>query len=292
MFDWSRGVVPPIGWLWLPDGLQHLALLAFGQRFGDEHGKQIEHPLPPFFVLSASDLAQENPLEGLTAEATAPLITHMLCRALNEAVLNGRVEAAYTPKGAGDLVPMPLGAWRVDDPYTRYRGGHYNSGDLMAADEDQQYRVLVKLDDVTKLALELLAWVRSLPRFSEARNLEDGACRFGSFPGLPAKSVRQHVIVLDATDFFYLSQRDSMVAANDDCLRNHRTGLPGRPGAWHIVEAEHLRRKEANLAATTKTAEAEALLAYYAAYRDKHPDAPPLTAKTIKNRLGPYIHRT
>lgn len=63
----------------------------------------------------------------------------------------------------------------------------------------------------------------------------------------------------------------------------YSTGAPGKPTSIHLVEQEMRRRAAATEMATTLTAEAAHLEAWL---RTTHPLAPPLTEKTIRNRLG------
>jgi hypothetical protein len=62
----------------------------------------------------------------------------------------------------------------------------------------------------------------------------------------------------------------------------HQTGAPGRPTSMHLVEAEYRARWDRGEAKTSIGAEAELLAEWL---QKKHPDAPPLTPKTIANRL-------
>jgi hypothetical protein len=61
-----------------------------------------------------------------------------------------------------------------------------------------------------------------------------------------------------------------------------RTGAPGRPTSIHLVEAEFEARCARNEVKASLAEEAEALAVWL---RDEHPNAPRLTAKTIKNNL-------
>jgi hypothetical protein len=64
--------------------------------------------------------------------------------------------------------------------------------------------------------------------------------------------------------------------------QDHRTGAPGRPSSMYLVEEEHPRRFERGVAQTHVAPEARDLAEWL---RAKHPDAPPLTAKTIENKI-------
>jgi hypothetical protein len=60
------------------------------------------------------------------------------------------------------------------------------------------------------------------------------------------------------------------------------TGLPGRRSTWFLVEAEVRRRFAPDHASKTTAEWAREMLAWL---RDEHPNAPPATEKTLKNRL-------
>ena len=68
----------------------------------------------------------------------------------------------------------------------------------------------------------------------------------------------------------------------DEPAAPRRTGAPGRPTSIHLVEAEFEARCAHNEVKASLAEEAEALAAWL---RDEHPNAPRLTAKTIKNNL-------
>jgi hypothetical protein len=61
-----------------------------------------------------------------------------------------------------------------------------------------------------------------------------------------------------------------------------RTGAPGRPTPIHLIVAEHRRRLANGEAEILVTAEAESLADWL---KSTHPDVPPLTPKTIQNRI-------
>jgi hypothetical protein len=64
--------------------------------------------------------------------------------------------------------------------------------------------------------------------------------------------------------------------------QDHRTGAPGRPSGMYLVEEEHRRRFQRGVAQTHVAVEARELAEWF---RAKHPNAPPLTAKTIENKI-------
>jgi hypothetical protein len=64
--------------------------------------------------------------------------------------------------------------------------------------------------------------------------------------------------------------------------QDHRTGAPGRPSSMYLVEEEHRRRFQRGVAQTHVASEARDLAEWF---RAKHPDAPPLTARTIENKI-------
>jgi hypothetical protein len=63
-----------------------------------------------------------------------------------------------------------------------------------------------------------------------------------------------------------------------------RSGAPGRPTSMHIVLIEHRRRVENGSHDESRTAEAKSLEGWL---KQAHPDMPPLTYKTILNKLPP-----
>ena len=65
------------------------------------------------------------------------------------------------------------------------------------------------------------------------------------------------------------------------------TGGPGRPTSMHLVELEHRDRWQRDVAQTRVAHEARELAEWF---RAKHPNAPPLTAKTIENKIR-FAHR-
>jgi hypothetical protein len=67
-------------------------------------------------------------------------------------------------------------------------------------------------------------------------------------------------------------------------VANSRSGAPGRPTSMHLVEMEFRRRVAEGLAETSNVAESELLKEWL---EKTHPSEPRLTAKTIRNRIGP-----
>ena len=70
--------------------------------------------------------------------------------------------------------------------------------------------------------------------------------------------------------------------AEPETVVEFRSGAPGRPSSMHLVEAEFSARCTRNEVEATLAEEAMVLAAWL---RNKHPNSPPLTAKTIKNKL-------
>jgi hypothetical protein len=67
-----------------------------------------------------------------------------------------------------------------------------------------------------------------------------------------------------------------------------RTGLPGRPTSWHLIEAEFLRRSNAGERHPTTAEWATVLLDWFAV---NHQAAAKPTRKTLTNNLAPLIRR-
>jgi hypothetical protein len=69
----------------------------------------------------------------------------------------------------------------------------------------------------------------------------------------------------------------------------YRTGLPGRPSTWWLVEGEVRRRFSLDDQAPKKTAEwARVMLEWL---RREHPNAPPVTEKTLRNKLAGLLRQ-
>jgi len=66
----------------------------------------------------------------------------------------------------------------------------------------------------------------------------------------------------------------------------YRTGLPGKPTSWHLIEAEFRQRFEAGHSYPKVAEWARVLVAWL---RAEHPSAPPVTEKTVSNRLSPLL---
>jgi hypothetical protein len=60
------------------------------------------------------------------------------------------------------------------------------------------------------------------------------------------------------------------------------TGAPGRPSSMHLIEQEFVRRRNAKTLEPSLQREGDALAAWLAS---THPELPPATSKTIRNRL-------
>jgi hypothetical protein len=64
------------------------------------------------------------------------------------------------------------------------------------------------------------------------------------------------------------------------------TGLPGKPTSWHLVEAECRRRFEAGERHPRTGEWARSLVEWL---HTEHPSAPPVTEKTVRNKLAPLL---
>lgn len=81
-----------------------------------------------------------------------------------------------------------------------------------------------------------------------------------------------------------LVSRDGINTLCGEAKADSRSGAPGRPTSMHLVEIEFRRRMDLGLSSSTNTEEAETLSKWLL---DSHPTKPRLTAKTIRNHLGP-----
>jgi hypothetical protein len=79
-----------------------------------------------------------------------------------------------------------------------------------------------------------------------------------------------------------LARRGPTVPREEGAVISLRTGLPGKPTSWHLIEAECRRRYQAGERHDTKAEWARQLRAWIIS---QHPGMPPPTEKTIANRL-------
>jgi hypothetical protein len=66
----------------------------------------------------------------------------------------------------------------------------------------------------------------------------------------------------------------------------YRTGLPGKPTSWHLVEGEFRRRFEAGERYSKVSEWARSLVEWL---HTEHPSAPPVKQKTVCNKLAPLL---
>jgi hypothetical protein len=213
-------VAAPSGWAWLDEALGLLALTGLGVPLGKKHWSAISEgfdPLEACVFLRNEEWGLDEPLAVIPSEETAPLIVSLVCGLFNDAAMTGEIATAYTAKGAGELLPMPLGAWRTDQVWTRFRGGHFNPDHLTASDAGQPFRVVAKVDNVIRLGVAVADWVKSLPRYSPERESENGPCRVGRIFGLPLPPLGELGPCLAPTvEFFWQRKSGNLpVAAND-----------------------------------------------------------------------------
>jgi hypothetical protein len=73
----------------------------------------------------------------------------------------------------------------------------------------------------------------------------------------------------------------------------YRTGLPGRPTSWHLIEAECQRRFTAGERHPGKTGESPAEWARELStwLGTAHPSAPQVVPKTLSNKLGGLLRK-
>jgi hypothetical protein len=100
-------------------------------------------------------------------------------------------------------------------------------------------------------------------------------------PATPAPVATSDVGVEEPT---YTSPDPQKPAPSESAPNCYRTGAPGRPASIYLVEPEMKRRAAAGIMLLGSCAqEAKALVRWL---EDNHPEAAPLTAKTIQNQLG------
>ena len=69
-----------------------------------------------------------------------------------------------------------------------------------------------------------------------------------------------------------------------------KSGLPGRPTSWHLIEAQFRKRWAVANNSEKKSKSLAAWVSELAAWlKEKHPEATRCTEKTIKNALRPVL---
>ena len=190
MFLWSRGVSAPLDYWWLDEATEFFAQVAFGISFDEHCWNAVWQgtPMRPLLV-EAPDEAAPDLLDLYPPEWSAPFAARLVCIALSEGCQRGRLATFALPEVAGSAEPMPAGAWRTDDPFLRFRGGHFNPNNFGSSDDAQAMRVMLPIDGVMTYARSVREWVSSLPEYRRGiYDITDGACRFGLLPCLPLSS--------------------------------------------------------------------------------------------------------
>ncbi|WP_436642715.1 hypothetical protein [Microbaculum sp. FT89] len=135
-------------------------------------------------------------------------------------------------------------------------------------------------DDVHELYLSGRFYIRSYPYLDEEHWRGGFDDAYGNRSGWKWRR-----LMVQKSDVARIWPFGAVERAASDAA-NYRTGAPGKPSSMHLAEAEFTRRCERGEVAETVTRESEHLASWL---KQVHPDAPPLTAKTIKNRIAaPY----
>lgn len=110
-------------------------------------------------------------------------------------------------------------------------------------------------------------------------------CNRPDFPEAAAAHGLTRPRLLDQSDHHPVASAPPPAPAGEGALQDepiYRTGVSGKPSSAHLVEPELRRRVKAGEVEPTLKAEAAALAEWL---KSQHPQAPPMTAKTIRNRF-------
>ena len=105
----------------------------------------------------------------------------------------------------------------------------------------------------------------------------------------PVLQVSLHFIELSSEEFFGWIEKCKFdvpkfwMRNSAENVSEYRTGAPGRPSSSQLVAGELDRRIAAGIRSANMKQEAELLADWL---RNTHPNAPPMTAKTIRNKFS------
>jgi hypothetical protein len=162
--------VDPNGWVSLRRAFFWFGRSAIGHEFGaatflmqDVEGaiaqkSYAHHGSLPLNAAGDHELSLDSP-------TGARLFTPPVCRSFLSAVRNGRLRTGYASKGAGEVLPMPHGAWRTDDDYVCFAGWSFDPNDLGSAGKNSPSWVFVHSADLTDILQELKDWREALPEW-------------------------------------------------------------------------------------------------------------------------------
>jgi hypothetical protein len=221
----------------------------------------------------------------LDSPTGARLFTPPVCRSFLSAVRNGKMRTGYAGKGAGEVLPMPLGAWRTDDDYIRFAGWSFDPNEFGAADENSPAWVFVDSADLAIVLEELKHWRANLPAWDGETEPDPKVTYRNRWPfcfELIDDDLWVHPPTLPNFEVAKLRLvAGSSTAEGGD--QRQLTGDPGRPelGATQYMR-EFIRRVEGSEVGPVLVSEAESLRDWYI---DTFPEKQPPSVKTIKNRI-------
>ena len=160
----------PEGWTSLRSAFLSFGRAAIGSEYGaatfslqDIEGVIEQRSYPSEFELLLND-AGDHEL-NLDSPTGARLFTPAVCRSFLSAVRNQRLRTGYASKGAGEVLPMPLGAWRTDDDYVRFAGWSFDPGNFGAVGDKPPSWVFVNNADLSIITGEVQEWRATLPEW-------------------------------------------------------------------------------------------------------------------------------
>jgi len=186
---------------------------------------------------------------------------------IKRALRSGDLVAIARRNGSGDVVPIEPREWH----WLKFRSitGH----DLAVPADDHEEELPLPYSDADYLSAKVPAHVTPAvwpdPLFEAKRiqllwPVQPAAAGQAGAPGTVANTELAGTLVTNETAIY-------------------RTGLPGKPTSWHLIETECRRRYESGERHPQTTVWARVLRDWF---RSKHPDAPSPTEKTLKNKLA------
>lgn len=271
---------------------------------------------PPILEVQPNDAGDY--VLNLDFEALTELFIGALCRSFRRAVLSGKLPTAYAKKGAGEVLPMPLGAWRTDDDYIRFDGWSFDPENFANAGPDSPCWVFVDPHRLVELMHELKAWRRGLPEWdgksepiSEKTYCNrwpmefDGVAFEAAYPSLwvmPPElpqftflSSVKETAQAGGSDTDYptpcevVSTQDEKELPDNQGLRDFgaddrdMTGDPGRPAKGRTLYLAEFYRRIASGEVEAKVSEEAKCLHTW--FTNKYPNREPSTVGTIENTI-------
>ena len=158
----------PAGWVSLRKAFHLFGRAAIGSAFGGMRFRQTD--IEDAISQKSDNVCVEVPVNSdgthelvLDSKTGARLFTQSVCRSFRQAVMVGRLSAAYAQKGAGALKPMPAEAWRTDDDFLRFDGWSFDPVAIGRSGEDAPCWVFISRATLASVSTELEKWRFELP---------------------------------------------------------------------------------------------------------------------------------